>query len=567
MFPSTEVRLLSNVPLSQKYEHQLTFDSTSEQTAYFLSKSAHTFTDFSYQRDSGSITIPKSFEAVNNCNYIMFKNSDYSVKWWYAFITDKQYVNPNTCRISFEIDVYQTWQFNLQFKPSFIEREHCDRWNLDGSPKIYTVDEGLDYGAEYDTVDIQNYVPYGDNYFLVIVCKNRMDVNGTDIQPIVNGSPQPLTYYLHPFKLDGTSPNTTWSGVNQTVSPVMDVLKALYKNTSAVNNIVSLYITEHVGVDFTYDSTADNITFPSTMEPVNIQDGTTNFVTYYVASNSLYNKSFVGMGGKYDGYSTVYDESKLLMYPYTVLVMDDFKGGRIEYKNEYINSQNLILTVRGSMGTSNKVVYTLEDYNSTLTGTDLQQLSMEHSIINDSPNDVPIITDLLSAYLQGNRNQIQNQKNSILFNQATGLVGNVARGNVIGGVSDVGNSYLQMQGILAKQQDINNTPPNIAKMGSNTAFDFGNDYTGVYLMKKQIKHEYRLILSEFFKMFGYKINRVKQPNLKTRQHFNYIRTIGCNIVADIPSQDLLRIKEMFDNGVTLWHGDWVCDYSLANGEI
>jgi hypothetical protein len=36
--------------------------------------------------------------------------------------------------------------------------------------------------------------------------------------------------------------------------------------------------------------------------------------------------------------------------------------------------------------------------------------------MNNNPNDLPILTDMLGAFLQGNRNSIQNQKNSTIFN-------------------------------------------------------------------------------------------------------------------------------------------------------
>jgi hypothetical protein len=286
------------------------------------------------------------------------------------------------------------------------------------------------------------------------------------------------------------------------------------------------------------------------------------------------------VGGKWDEFNPV-TESKLLMYPYTQLVLDDFKGNRVTYKTEYINDANLKLKVKGSIGTSNKVSYGVKNYNTGLSGSLPDEMMDEFSLINNEPNDVPIVTDLLSAYLQGNKNTIANQKSSILFNQVFGALSGISAGAMQGrslgfsgaltgvfeGAQNLGNGYLQMQGLLAKQQDINNTPPSIAKMGSNSAYSFGNGYGGVYVIKKQIKAEYIKKLTDFFKLYGYKINEVKIPNLHTREHFNFVKTIGANIHGDIPNDALTRLKGIFDKGVTLWHGDWVCDYSKSNGEI
>jgi hypothetical protein len=60
---------------------------------------------------------------------------------------------------------------------------------------------------------------------------------------------------------------------------------------------------------------------------------------------------------------------------------------------------------------------------------------------------------------------------------------------------------------------------------------------------------------------------LKTPALKTRQHFNFIQTAGANIIGDVPQDNLARLKEIFDKGITLWHTDDVLNYSLANGEI
>ena len=71
----------------------------------------------------------------------------------------------------------------------------------------------------------------------------------------------------------------------------------------------------------------------------------------------------------------------------------------------------------------------------------------------------------------------------------------------------------------------------------------------------------------YFKMFGYKINTVKIPDLNSREDFNYIKTIACNIVADIPQQYLLILKSIFDKGVTIWHNDNMYDYTQENMEV
>lgn len=586
-FPNTVVRLLKDVPLSSSYEHTRDFSSKENQTRYFLDKSAHTFTDFTYQREEQSIKVPIQIDKLYDVNYVMYQNSDYSSKWFYGFVVRKEYVNPNTTAIYFQIDVFQSWLFDFKLKPSYVVREHTKRWNADGSPVINTVPEDLNYGTDYNTVYSKQVTPYEDVLFLVIVSKQPLHTGETGtIKPVMNATPTPLNYYIHPFRKNGATPGATISGTNINLSPVNDVLTGIYKSETAVNNVVSLYITEYPGIDLTYSNGV--VTFPTAhFEHRTIQDDTNSFNTVYLKSAINYTKHLQSLGNKYDGYEDV-TESKLLMYPYTVLVLDDFKGNRMEFKNEYINSQNLIMSIFGSIGTNNKVAYTFEDYNQeNLSGTDLQRRSLENALISQNPNDVPIITDLLSAFIQGNRNTLENQQNQILFTGLSSVFSSLASGigsasltrqlggtgmsAIPGAITGMGeslvNTYFSIQSINAKTQDIDNTPPSISSMGANTNFSFGNGYSGVYVLKKQIKPEYRKRLSDFFKMFGYKVNELKTPNLKSREHFNYIQTQSIAMSGNIPTDQLQELKSIFNNGVTIWHTDDIGNYSLSNGEV
>jgi hypothetical protein len=585
VIPDTEVRLLNAVPLSNTYEHQLTFASETAQTNYFLGKSQQTFLDFTYQREDATIKVPKSRDSLYSCNYVMYKNKEFGGKWFYGFITKLEYVNPGVTKVHFEIDVFQTWYFKLNFKPSFVVREHAKRWNADGSPVINTIDEGLDYGSEYVTKQITQFVPYTDVFFLVIVATQKMDTNNPgQIKPTLNGSPQPLSYYVHPFKMDGTIPTVMMDGFNIGLSDLSTVLRGLYSIEGAVNNIAALYVTEYPGFNVTY--TNGVLTLPiDTFDHATIQDPDTTgetLNTVYVKNLENYQTMYKTFGDKYTGY-TQPTESKLLMHPYTVTVLTDLKGNHQEIKNEYIQATDLDISVKGSMGTSNKVSYNVRNYlmEENTLGTSSEEAALQTGIINNSPNDVPIISDLLSAYLQGNRNQLQNQQNQIQFNAITGLAGSVMSGlgsalsrnpagvfgSAVEGGTGMMGSYFQMAGLQAKQKDLDTMPPQLSRMGGNTAFDYGNDIKGLYIIKKEITEEYRKKLTDFFKMFGYKINEVKTPVLKSRQHFNFLQLTGANITGNVPVEDLVKIKNMFNNGVTLWHGDWVGDYSLPNGEI
>lgn len=80
-----------------------------------------------------------------------------------------------------------------------------------------------------------------------------------------------------------------------------------------------------------------------------------------------------------------------------------------------------------------------------------------------------------------------------------------------------------------------------------------------------IKFEFAKRIDLYFDMYGYLINEVKVPNLNSRPNWNYVKTIGSNIVGNIPQMDLLALKNIFDNGVTLWHNSQnFLDYTSNN---
>lgn len=563
--PNTVVHLLSGVPLNIKNEHQRTFTDVNAQITYFSGKVAFSFTDFTYQREEAAIKVPKGYDELYNVNYIMYRNNNYGTKYFYAFVTKREYVNPNTTRLYLEFDVWQTYQFDITILPSFVEREHTKRWNVDGSPVINTVDEGLDYGSEYKTVSVEQYRPSGDIYYLVAACKQTMHV-GLDkaYYASLNGLPQLVVYYVHPFKLDGSSVNSSQG----TLSSITDFLAVLYTQSDAVNNVVSLYITDALPSNPVYSSGTLNIN-TTNFQRVALT-GKLNGVdvnTVFVKDMTYGNWTYVA-GDKYAGFTDV-DESKLLMYPYTLTELVDLRGNKVSYKNEYIDSTDLTISISASLGLNNKISYTIKDY---LTGALMDdgikiKVNQERGLINNDPNDLPIFTDMLGAFLQGNRNALQNQLHSAAWEGSFGALGNALSRDALGVVHGAGSSYFQIQGINAQIKDIQNQFPQAASMGSNVYFDYGHRLTGVWIIKKEISAEYRKRLSDFFKMYGYKVNELKTPNIKSRQHFNFIKTVGANITGNIPHEELSKIIDLFNKGITFWHTSSVGDYSLSNGEV
>jgi hypothetical protein len=83
-----------------------------------------------------------------------------------------------------------------------------------------------------------------------------------------------------------------------------------------------------------------------------------------------------------------------------------------------------------------------------------------------------------------------------------------------------------------------------------------------------IRAEMAAVIDSYFDMYGYKVARMKDVNIKTRTNWNYIKCVQPNILGNIPQEDMNEIKSMFTAGVTFWHNPATyLDYSQNNAIV
>lgn len=141
-YPDTSIRLLEGVPLVNDYHDSIDFDTRTAQLNYFMGLPYRQLTHLTYQREKAAIRVPMVYEEALKYNYCMYQNANFSNKWFFAFITEARYVNPEMTELTIELDVLQTWQFDYAVLSSFIEREHTKSdW-----PFEHNIPEGLEFG-------------------------------------------------------------------------------------------------------------------------------------------------------------------------------------------------------------------------------------------------------------------------------------------------------------------------------------------------------------------------------------------------------------------------------------
>ena len=129
--PNTIIKILKNCPLDTTYDHTIFFDTQENQTAYFNGLVKYTLNNQTYQRvNKNRMRVQYKADDLYDCNYIMFQNTSYGNKWFYAFIKSVEYINNITSEIEYEIDVMQTWFFDYTLGQCFVEREHSATDNI-----------------------------------------------------------------------------------------------------------------------------------------------------------------------------------------------------------------------------------------------------------------------------------------------------------------------------------------------------------------------------------------------------------------------------------------------------
>lgn len=628
--PETEVHLLTNVPFNLTYNNVMDFNTPTEQITYFLNKTKYNFDKLTYQRvTSSTIKLDINYNDLLDVNYLMFKNDSVKNKWFFAFITDYEFISESTTKITYQLDVFQTYLFDYKFQTTYVEREHSKRFNDDGTPVINTLDEGLAYGSDYITTNIKQYEQLEGIIWAIIVSKVdlRSVPNKNYGGSTVSNIPTPLYYYGVPISANGNNiGNFTVNGTK--VSTIQDIWNLFTTNSDFVGSIVSMYYTSYVPFVVTKESDIAIRVDNRAGTLINFA-GLTVLKFTGIKWGSLSPTIFENIYEQFPKY----EESKLYMYPYSLIEITNFKGETFTLKMENMSKvlgfeNKLDLVILSSLGISPKTAIIPRNYlnNTIFADNNMDTInSLDYGIIDNDVSDIPIVDDYTASYIQANKNSIattnkyalDNARRGVTQNNATNRLNNaiidrqqdyretdasvsaissLLQGNIGGALSsgyslvkatdlaeasrasmNLNNQFAnanlkinaeQAIGLTqAKLEDINNIPPTLSNMGNNSLFSYGNNYRGVYIVCKTIRNEYAEQLTNYFKMFGYKVNKLEIPNTKSRKSYNYIKTVDANIVGNIPNNYLNTLKGIFDHGLTIWHTDDIGNYNLNNEEV
>lgn len=553
--PQTDLYLLK-VPLEISNDNQLTFTNKQAQLSYFMSlPRLDGDGKFTYQRKDGVIRFGALIDDILEYNYVIYRNTAYSDKWFYAYITRMEYSSDQVTNIYIKTDVWQTWQFDLTYKPVLIDREHQNT-DVAGDNLL---PEGLELGELVTNGNVENFG--GATNFCVIVEVSQVENNGDSATLQYEWHDAPTQHDITPqlnniFR--GTTPlafgvtGSNWEGDDG-----IDHIRDLYDLAGLGDAIVNIYMLPQGLIDGynEIDLTATRAGGSSlTMVRVPVPKKITGVTT--LTSKAITKPTTV------DGYTP--KNKKLLTYPYCYFNISNNAGTSLPYHYEDFSS-TVQFSVEGTFGASGNVKAIPIGYKNISSSEN----GLDYSISGPKYPICSWKSDSYTNWLTQNAVNMQSQWTSGLIGSTLSTIGSgIAGGGIglVGGVVQTGANLIS----LARDQHLAKTQANLVPDQVRGNLNAGDIVWAKYsspftYLPMSIKAQFARCIDEYFSQFGYKSNRVKLPNITGRRNWNFVKTVGCYIEADIPQDDLQEIKSMFDRGITFWHNPATfADYSQSN---
>ena len=536
----TEVRLL-NVPLESDYKHTFWFANKNAQTEYFKTKTYKTYKDMSYQRKEAKIRVPAQFDTlIANCNYVMYTNPAYSNKWFYAFITDFEHRNDGTTWVHIATDVMQTWMFDINIRPSFVEREHVN----DDTAGLHTVPEQLETG-DYVCNGSEEYTGF-DEYGVIVASSVALGtklINDGECPPVIGGRYNNVFSGLKYYYFSFTASDEYIAGVDA----LNFVIESLAEKGQS-DAIVSLFVAPKMVVTLGEDI----LLSPDGAKPVLIQPVAGS--TTATIKNWSFNKpsQLVNYTPK---------NKKLLTFPYSYLMMSNHNGANAVYKYELFNNATLCtLRLHGAVTPGCSIRLFPTNYANEAVNYEEGLTCGKFPICNWT-------TDVYTNWLTQNSLNIAIQGATAGLQIAGGVATVIASGGagaaigasgVVSGITGIANlvSEKYQHSLIPPQAEGNINSGDACFAGGNLTFK------GYHM---SIRPEFAKIIDGYFTMFGYKVNTLKTPNTNHRNNFWFTKTVDINIDGALPNTDMSLIKQCYNNGITFWrYPANIGNYSVDN---
>lgn len=156
------INLYKNTNLDNTYQHTVCFNNKNEQTSWFNTKLIGRY-ESNFKEDSylSKMLVEGDFFILENVDYASFTKNN---KTYYYFINSVSFKTNSVVELDMEIDVIQTYLFDVDIKESFIVRSHVQRWNGE-EPVEWLEEEGVQLG-EYVLSESTKLYDFKNQYLI-----------------------------------------------------------------------------------------------------------------------------------------------------------------------------------------------------------------------------------------------------------------------------------------------------------------------------------------------------------------------------------------------------------------
>lgn len=560
--PNTEI-ILIKAPIESDNLNHLNFANRQAQLNYFQSLPRLTYEKYTYVRQNSSVTISGDADTIMRYNYMMYKNTSYGNKWIFAFITNVTYQGNDVCTVQFRTDVFNTWYFDITFKPSYIEREHTNNDAIGANILNEDTSEGeyiCNAGTEIPIYNVN------DGYWIAVQCSDAPGAIKTvlDTDARVYGGVQQGAWL---FLIDG---------VGAGAAANFDQIIEWFNATNKIDAIMGMYIVPRAFAPDAQDISVTGLSYHAVISKL------PKSTMPYVMGNAS-----VSINTTLDGYTP--RNNRLYCYPYNYIKLSNHAGNDtvLRWEEFYTNDHHAEFYVHAvpNQGVDSRIIpkyYKMNSenihafYDYGLTGGKLPCVSWksDYYLNWQATNGVNIADNTVSYVQDTAKNNIGSELGA--FDYAKTTDPNYMTGKALG-YAQVGMAGVSGAGQFVRSviNDITGagfkaymTPDTVKGTQNVGDLSFAERMNTFSVQKMSIKANMAAILDQYFDMFGYKCLKVKAPNINGRRNWNYVKTKMCNIEGDIPQVDMQELKNIFNNGVTIWHNPQTfLDYTQNNAII
>lgn len=531
---NSRIILAKGIEIDRDYRNVLNYKENDmlallNSTAHYVNSADN----YSFLRPTGTILAGFRYSECLEANYIAFQNPDYSNKWFFAWIDEVIYKGDRNTEITFTIDSWSTWFSKLTIKPCFVVREHVN----DDTVGLHTIPEDLNIGQLISDWSTTLTDLGAESYYWFVVACNYNPSDQTRYAGVGSYAGYAQGNMWFAWLVNILSPATTFNEISDWV---YDVTQA-----GQDGNIQAMF-----GLPYQALSISD-------------VDDTTHLVTNGSGTKLNVDKSFSKSTiNSFSDYTI--KNNKLKTYPYSFIRVTNNLGSVNDYKFEDFKDLNNLGELTDNF-TFNLIGVPCVGYSGKLRPKYYQGLlyNEDEALTLGKYPSFSWACDGFTNWMT--QNAINLGINAV--NTAVSGGTRIASGDVIGGSTSVASSIAGMLGSMFQ-----------ASMGSNTAqgnanagdVSFSQNLIRFKIMHMRPKAEYLQVLDDYFTRFGYKINRLKVPNITGRTYWNYIEIGSSEEIGtgQVPSKHMEIINNACRKGVTIWHShDNIGNYLLNNSII